>query len=162
MLDQDVQETQKQRKGKKICTEEEEGSIIPNPPKKAHPSASPGHGCSLRLSNRGGRGRRGRQRGGRINVSEWNQNFGARQITTFVNRLSVLLKSWKRWKESVRLMGWRILSPSRVVVAGPNQQQGNHDTTCLELSRVGEPLDSSVFEGTVTFQKSHDCVFYGN
>ncbi|KAI5333955.1 PREDICTED: reverse mRNAase [Prunus dulcis] len=132
VLDQDVQETQKQRKGKKICTEDEEGSIIPNPPKKAHPSTSPGHGCSLRLSNRRGRG------------------------------LRVLLKSWKRWKESIRLMGWRILSPSRVVVAGPNQPQGNHDTTCLELSRVGEPLDSSVFEGTITFQKSHGGVFDGN
>lgn len=33
-----------------------------------------------------------------------------------------------------------------VVVAGLNQPHENHDTTSLELSRFGEPLDSSVFK----------------
>ena len=50
----------------------------------------------------------------------------------------------------------------RVVMAGPKQPQENHETTGLELSRVGESLDGSVFEGTLTFQKSHCGFFDGN
>lgn len=34
-----------------------------------------------------------------------------------------------------------------VMMAGLNQPHTNHDTTSLELSRFGEPLDRSIFEG---------------
>ncbi|CAB4279368.1 unnamed protein product [Prunus armeniaca] len=130
------------------------------PTKKAKISLSPTHDGSLRLSTRGGFGRR---RKVKANSGAYHHEDGGRtRKTTKKDRLYEVVVSPSKELEAVKKyrskMGLEDSSPLRVVVAGPNQLQWSYDTTVVKLSRVGEPLDSFVSQGTFTFQKSHGGV----
>ncbi|KAI5324302.1 hypothetical protein L3X38_033375 [Prunus dulcis] len=68
--------------------------------------------------------------------------------------------SWPKGDKSQQI--WGFSHNLKAVVAGLEQPQGDHDTTILELSRFGESLDNSLFEGAPSFKKSHCGFSYGN